>query len=392
MTLSPWDASVRPNPHGLYEGLRAAGPVQPLIGPVTGNRFWFLTSHEAAVAGLRHKAVGKEVEKHLPDVAFEMTTGGFEVIGKSMLFVDPPDHTRLRRLVSAGFTPRSIAALEPRIKAISKELLDTLAGQTEFDLISDYAFKLPVTVIAEMLGVPASDHERFRHWSRALLTGEDVYLAGMEFVSYMNDQINMRRTEPRDDLISGLVHAEDEGETLDHAETLSMILLLLVAGHETTVNLIGNGMRALLSHRSQMERLRTQPELMESAIEELLRFDGPVEISTLRWAFEDVDIAGVTIPRGEIVVPTLLAANRDPAVFVDPHELDIARNPNHHVAFGSGIHLCLGSSLARLEGAVAIGDLLNRFSEIEPAVADEDVKWNEELFLRGMKAYPIAVA
>ncbi len=365
------------------------------IGPVTGRGVWFLTRHEDAVSALRDRRLGKEVEKHLPDIAGEQPDlGGLEMIARSMLFVDPPDHTRLRRLVSKGFTPRAIAALEPRIGEIADELLVGLRGRDEIDLIAEYAFPLPVTVIAELLGVPAADQEKFRSWSKTLLFGDSIeaaQLAGFEFIAYMNDQIDDRRREPRDDLITQLVHAEDEGERLDHVETLSMILLLLIAGHETTVNLLGNGTLALLDAPEQLDRLRTDSDLIASAVEELLRFDGPVEITTVRWAFEDVDIGGATIPAGEIVVPVLLSANRDPAVFSDPDQLDLGRRENPHIAFGSGIHHCLGAPLARLEATVALPRLLGAMPAFELGVDPSELRWNQELFLRGLKALPVTV-
>ena len=202
---SPWDLAVRPNPHPMYADMRTNDPVHRAIGPVTGRPFWFLTKYDDCAAALRHKSIGKEIEKHIPEAAFELEDNGVEMFGKSMLFVDPPDHTRLRRLVSAGFTPRSIHALEPRMRTISNDLIQKLAGRRNFDLINDYAFQFPVTVIAELLGVPATDHDAFRRWTKTLLFGlpDETQLAGMEFVNYMNDQINGRRAEPTDDLISG---------------------------------------------------------------------------------------------------------------------------------------------------------------------------------------------
>lgn len=375
--------------------MRREAPIHRSTGPVTGRGVWFLTRYEDAVLALRDRRLGKEVEKHLPDIAAEQPDlGGLEMIARSMLFVDPPDHTRLRRLVSKGFTPRAIAALESRIGEIADELLVGLRGRDEIDLIADYAFPLPVTVIAELLGVPAADQEKFRSWSKTLLFGDSIeaaQLAGFEFIAYMNDQIDDRRREPRDDLITELVHAEDEGERLDHVETLSMILLLLIAGHETTVNLLGNGTLALLDAPDQLHRLRADSELIAPAIEELLRFDGPVEITTVRWAFEDVEIGGATIPAGEIVVPVLLSANRDPAVFTDPDHLDLGREDNPHIAFGSGIHHCLGAPLARLEATVALPRLLDALPAFELGVARDELRWNQELFLRGLKALPVTV-
>ncbi|MDH3306488.1 MAG: cytochrome P450 [Acidimicrobiia bacterium] len=392
--FSPWAKEHRANPHPLYDRMRAEAPVYRGVGPITGRGFWFLTRYDDAVSALRDRRIGKEVEKHIPDVVLEQDDSGLDVFGRSMLFVDPPDHTRLRRLVAKAFTPRAIASLEQRIAAIADDLLDSLEGRPSIDLIDDFAFPLPVTVIAELLGVPVEDREKFRRWTKTLLfadTIEHAQVAGFEFIAYMNDQIDQRRSQPADDLITHLVHHEDEGDRLDHAETLSMILLLLIAGHETTVNLIGNGMLALLDHPDELQRLRADPGLVAGAIEEMLRYDGPVEIATIRWAFEDVEIGGVTIPAGEIVVPVLSAANRDPAVFENPGRFDASRPDNRHIAFGSGIHQCLGAPLARLEATVAFPRLLARAVRLEAGCDTDDLPWNEALFLRGVKWMPLNV-
>jgi cytochrome P450 len=313
-----------------------------------------------------------------------------------MLFVDPPDHTRLRRLVAKEFTPRAIAGLEQRIRAIATGLLDGLAGRDRVDLIADFAHPLPVTVISEMLGVPIEDRARFRRWVDVVLRGpigsDEQTLAGMEFIAYLNDAIELRRTAPRDDLLTALIDAEEEGDRLDHTELLAMVFLLLVAGHETTVNLIGNGTLALLRNPGELARLRAEPSLMPTAVEELLRYEGPVGVATSRWAFEDIEYGGATIPRGEIVIPVLLAANRDPAVFADADHLDLGRDPNRHIAFGTGIHLCLGAPPARLEGAIAFSALLDRFEEMELAVPVGELEWNDDFFLRGIRSLPLGVA
>lgn len=394
--FDPWDPAVRANPHPFYHHLRAEAPVYACHGPVSGATFWFLTRYDDCVATLRDKRIGKEIEKHLPDSSevADVPQSGFEVLNRNMLFVDPPDHTRLRRLVSTAFTPRIIAELEPRIVQIGSELIEAVTDRDEIDLIADFAFPLPVTVIAEMLGVPASDRDLFRGWTKRLIFSDDMFdaqLAGLEFVAYMNEQIDHRRSHPGDDLLTGLLDAEEEGDRLDHAETLAMILLLLVAGHETTVNLIGNGMLALLEHPDQMARLRAHPALMSGAIEEMLRYDGPVEVPTLRWAFEDIVVGRETISAGDLVVPVLLAANRDPEQFAHPDRFDIERTPNRHIAFGTGIHHCLGAPLARLEATVAFTELLASFDQIELAANEADLRWNMMLFLRGVKALPLVV-
>jgi len=213
----------------------------------------------------------------------------------------------------------------------------------------------------------------------------------MEFMMYMHNMIDERRETPRDDVLSALVNAEEAGDKLDRQELLSMIFLLLVAGHETTVNLIGNGTLALMQNPDQMQKLRANPQLIGSAVEEMLRYNGPVETPTTRWAFEDVVINGVTIPKGDLVMPSLLGANRDPAVFENPNTFDITRDPNRHIAFGSGIHFCLGAPLARMEGAIAINTLLGSVAHIELACPVDSLEWNDQLLLHGMKALPVTI-
>ncbi len=394
-TFDPWDPSVRANPHPLYHRLRAEAPVYRALGPGLGEGVWLLTKYDDCEAALRDRRIGKEIEKHVPGAgAVDVPQTGFEVLNRNLLFVDPPDHTRLRRLVSTAFTARTVAALEPRIAEIASDLIQQMHSKDEIDLIADFAFPLPVTVIAEMLGIPAADRDLFRNWTKRLLFTDDVtdaQLAGLEFIAYMNEQIATRKDDPGADLLSRLLHAEEDGDRLDHSELLAMVLLLLVAGHETTVNLIGNGTLALVRNQDQLAKLRANPNLLEGAIEEMLRYDGPVEVPTLRWAFEEIPMGDQVIPAGELVVPVLLAANRDPAHFEDPDRFDITRTPNRHIAFGSGIHHCLGAPLARLEAKMAFQALLTEFSGIELAIEPEDLRWNMMLFLRGMKALPLAV-
>ena len=397
--FDPWDPSHLPNPHALYRSMREEAPVWRGIGPLTGRPIWFLTVYNDCVAALRDDRLGKDIERHLDaeQVAAEraLDSGPLEPLGRNMLFVDPPDHTRLRRLVAKHFTPRAIAGLEERVSGIAGDLLEAVSGRDRIDVITDYAHPLPVIVISEMLGIPIEDRERFRRWVDIVLRGpigsDQQTVAGMEFIGYLNDAIESRRQEPRDDLLTALINAEEEGDRLDHTELLAMVFLLLVAGHETTVNLIGNGLLALLRNPDQLDRLRAAPEMMPGAVEELLRYEGPVGVATSRWAFEDVEYGDTVIPRGEIVIPVLLAANRDPAAFDEPDRLDVGRDPNRHIAFGSGIHLCLGAPLARLEGRIAFTALLERYPKIELAMTADELSWNEDFFLRGLRSLPLAI-
>jgi unspecific monooxygenase len=314
--------------------------------------------------------------------------------------MDPPDHTRLRGLVNKAFTPRVVESLRPRIVEIVDDLMGALAGRTEFDVIEDLAYPLPVQVICEMLGVPAEDHVKFREWSReaARSLDPDFVLppevqerrqkAFDEFSAYFAELVAKRRADPRNDLLSGLIAAEEQGQKLTENELVATGLLLLIAGHETTVNLIANGMLALLRHPGQMDRLRQEPQIVQSAVEELLRFDPPVQL-TARVALEDIDIGGDVLKKGQMAVLLLASANRDPDQFADPEVLDLTRADNRHLSFGMGIHFCLGAPLARIEGQIAIGALARRL--VNPRLAQDVQRYKENLVLRGLEALPVAV-
>jgi cytochrome P450 PksS len=394
-----WSAKTRANPQAVYERMRSEAPVYRAVGPHSGNNFWFITRYDDCMAVLKNdQTIGKEFRNHLPpEVANKWgpppdSNDVFEVINHHLLNIDPPDHTRLRSLVHKAFTPKRIENLRPRIQEITDDLIDQMQGKSQVDLIAAFSFPLPITVIAEMLGVPAADRDRFRDWTRTLLFVPDAdenRRAVMEFGLYMNNLIDERRENPQDDVLTGLIEAEEAGERLDRMELLSMLFLLLVAGHETTVNLVANGTLLLLQYPDQMEKLKNDPSLIRTAIEEILRYNGPVETTTFRWAFEDVEIGGVTIPAGDVVLPALLAANRDPAYFKDPNVFDITRENNKHIAFGLGIHYCVGAPLARMEGAIAINTLLKRLPNIQLAVNVDDLQWNESILLHGMKEMPV---
>lgn len=375
--------------------MRERSPVYEAFGPVTGRSFWFLTRYDDVTMALRDPRLGREVAKVPAEVRgqheFEVDHR-FDMVNRHMLNFDPPVHTRLRRLVSYAFTPKRIRDLAPRIEAITADLFDGLAD--EFDLIADLALPLPVTVIAELLGVPIGDHTRFRTMVDAMLrpsSDATAMTAGMELIEYINAAIEMRTRDPGDDLLSALIHLEAEGDRLDHSELLSTVQLLLIAGHETTVNLIGNGMIELMSHPEAQRDLVAEPALLDSAVEEMLRFNGPVETPFPRFAYDDIDVGGVTIPAGDQVVPVLLGANRDPDHFANPDRFDITRDPNKHVAFGFGVHYCLGASLARLEARTAIGRLLERAPGIRMTCDRADLQWNPGFFLRGVSSIPVTV-
>jgi cytochrome P450 len=324
--------------------------------------------------------------------------GFVKPLERNMLDLDDPDHARLRALVSKAFTPRLIERLRGRIEALCEELLDAMERESGTDLIAGYALPLPATVIAELLGVPAEDHAKFHRWSNRLVSvssGRDMLralLAALSFMRYLRNLVERRRADPEDDLITALIRAEEAGDKLSEDELLAMAFLLLVAGHETTVNLIASGTLALLEHPEQSERLRRDPSLTKTALEELLRYTSPVEMATERYAREDAEIGGTTIPRGELVLAVLGSANRDERHFEDPDALDLARDPNRHLAFGrGGLHHCLGAPLARMEGQIALDAFLRRFPGARLATAPEALLWRRGLFLRGLERLPLVL-
>jgi cytochrome P450 PksS len=302
----------------------------------------------------------------------------------------------LRNLVSKAFTPRMIEQLRPRIQQITDELLDAVQEKGTMDLIADFAFPLPLTVIAEMLGIPVAERQQFRAWTQALLASlaaPEKESAGMTaaeaFIAYIKTLLASKRTHPGDDLTSNLLLAEEQGDTLSENELITMIWLLIVGGHETTVNLLGDGVLALLQHPEQISLLQHNPALLSSTIEELLRYTAPVLFSGARWASEDIPLHGQVIRKGELVRVSLSAANTDPQQFSDPETLDITRKINQHLAFGKGIHYCLGAPLARLEGQIAIGTLLQRLPDLRLACEPEQLSWNPVPYLRGLRALPV---
>jgi len=312
-----------------------------------------------------------------------------------MLDLDPPDHTRLRALVHKAFTPRLVEQMRARVQTLADELLEGITRHGEMDLINDYALPLPMTIITEILGVPTSDRHKFHKWSKAVvsLSSPNVTMRVLPnvwmFIRYLRRFFKLRRQDPQDDLASALIQAEEAGDRLSEDELLAMVFLLLVAGHETTVNLIGSGVLALLEHPDQMEKLRRDPSLIKPAVEELLRFTAPVFMSTERYAREDVTIHGVTIPHGEMTFGVIGSANRDENVFENPDALDITREPNKHLSFGQGIHFCLGAPLARLEAQIAINTLLLRVPDLRLKGPSESLRWRPSMILRGLDALPV---
>ena len=323
----------------------------------------------------------------------------FGALNRSMLAADAPDHARLRGLVQKAFTAGRVEQMRSRIESLTEQFLEAPLRRGQIDVVRDYALPLPTTIIAEMLGVPESDRERFHRWSDAILTLNAMELLGMlraapfvvKFRAYIRKMVRLRRQQPQDDLIGALVQAEEAGDHLSEDELVAMIFLLLIAGHETTVNLIGNGMLALLENPAEMEKLRAQPALMASAVEELARYESPLELGTARWARTDIKMNGVTIMAGDPVLLSLSSANRDPQQFESPDKLDLTRSPNRHLAFGQGAHYCVGAILARMEGQIALTNLLRHCPNLRLAVPREGLRWRKSLVLRGLESLPVAI-
>jgi cytochrome P450 len=386
--FDPRSPEFRRNPYGHYELLRSHAPIYHWT---TWNMV-FLSRHADCTELLRDNRLGRGPSGEPPPDEAALA----HMLNRWMLLMNPPDHTRLRGLVHKAFTPRMVEQLRGTAQSITDSLLDRVQAQGQMDLIADLAYPLPVTVIAEMLGIPESDRDTFHHWSDALARSLDltddseVYrrasLAAAEFTEYLRELSARRRREPGSDLLSALVRVEEAGEGLSEDELYATCALLLVAGHETTINLIGNGTLALLRHPDQLRLLQAQPYLIRTAIEELLRYDSPVQL-TARVALEDIPYGDVTFPRGQEVAFLLGAANHDPTVFANPGQLDITREKNPHLSFGSGIHYCLGAPLARLEGQIAINALLRRMPNLQLAI--ENPTYRDNYVLRGLEALPV---
>ncbi|TXS18747.1 MULTISPECIES: cytochrome P450 family protein [Streptomyces] len=374
------------NPYPYYAKMRAEGPVHE-VRTDDLERIWMIVGYEEARAALADQRFSKDWR----------TTEHWSVSGNpinaNMLETDPPHHTRLRKLVAREFTPRRIEALRPRVEEITAGLLDAMVPAGRADLIDAFAFPLPMTVICELLGVPDIDRDSFRLLSNAIVTPESrekeseaVHAMG----AYLVELIEDKRRAPGDDLMSALIQAHhDDGDRLSPDELIGMAFLLLVAGHETTVNLISNGVRALLDHPGQLALLRDRPELIDGAVEEMLRYDGPVGTATFRFTREAVRIGQVVIPRGEAVLVALGSADRDPGRYPDPDTFDIRREAQGHLAFGHGIHFCLGAPLARMEGRIAIAALLERCPGLARDPEGGEPDWLPGLLLRGVRRLPV---
>jgi cytochrome P450 len=400
-----FDPGFMEDPWPRYAALRESSPVH--LDP---RGFWVLTRHADCLELLRSKASSSDGTNIAPDaqpdglgrqrgrgqVTDEMAQAMDD--NRPFLFRDPPEHTKMRGLVSKAFTPRMVEGLRPRIEVLVDELLDAAFERGDIDIVRDFAYPLPIQVICEMLGIPEDDRDRFSGWSAVLARGLDPEFLQPEgaleermsvvgaFSEYFFGLMEERRRAPGDDLLSQLALAEEAGEVLTEGQMLSTAILLLVAGHETTVNLISGGVLALINHPDQLARWRDDPSLTPRAVEELLRFVSPVQL-TGRALLDDIELSGTTVPKGHYVLSVIASANRDPAAFDDPEGLDLSRAENRHLGFGFGLHHCLGAPLARLETAIALPRLLERTGSLEPL--SDRVTWRDNVVLRGLADLPV---
>jgi cytochrome P450 len=381
------------NPYPFYARLRAEAPVYRTKLAYWGAA-WLVTRYDNVLTVLKDERFAKNYSSKMRWVPRPI-----QPLTRNLLNLDPPDHTRLRTLVSKAFTPSVVEGLRDRIHGVCNDLLDGAGTSGRMEMVGGFALQLPLTIIADLLGVPAQDRRRFYSWSKRvaaatsgaifdLLRAQPALWSSMR---YLRGLIALRRAEPRDDLVTALLLAEEAGDKLSEDEVIGMIALLLLAGYETTMSLIATGALALIQHPRQRELLQQSPALAEPAIEELLRYTSPAEFATFRIAREDVTLGSVTIPRGNVVLAVLGSANHDETQFPDPEALDIAREPNRHLAFGVGAHFCLGAPLARLEGQIALTTLFRRFPDLRLAKAAETLRWQRGLLFRGLEQLPVVL-
>jgi cytochrome P450 len=396
VALEPVDItspSFRANPFPIFKEWRHDKPVAPV--KVFGERAWVITRYDDVLATLKDERFVKNRNNATNRKSNMWVPGFVKPLTSNMLDADVPDHTRLRSLVHQAFVPRLIAQMQERVHTLAHELIDRVQAKGEMDLIEDFALPIPMTVISEMLGVPERDRDNFSKWSNTMVSiskPTDGVLALPDLykvVRYLRKLFREHRARPKDNLTTLLLQAEAEGSKLSEDELVSMVALLLSAGHETTVNLIGNGILALMQHPEQRQKLSAEPDLMKSAVEEIVRYTPPVLMSTHRYAKENLEVAGTTIPKGDLVLVALGSANHDETKFEQPETLMLDRKNNKHVGFGLGIHYCLGAPLARLEASIAFQVLFERLPQVRLAIKPEALQWNSSIVVRGMKSLPV---
>lgn len=396
LKFNPYDPNFQANPYPIYHSLRS---VEPIHQSFTG--MWVLTRYTDVKAVLRDpRFCVDKMPKHVKHKSHYLEQRDFntlaQAISKWLIFLDPPEHTRLRGLVSKAFSAATVKSLRPQIQQIADDLIGKVRHKGFMDIMSDLACPLPCNVIAAILGIPVEDWYKLYYWSdelsrildplRSLEDYEQMNKVALEFTDYFKSLIAQRQKSPQQDLLSTLIAVKEQDNKLSEEEIISVCMLLFFAGEETTLGIIGNGMLALLRHPQQMQQLKSEPMLIQSAVEEILRYDSPLQITT-RVATEDVNIDGVTIRVGEKALVSLGAANRDPAQFPDPDRFDITRANNSHLAFSDGIHYCLGAALARIEAEIAINTLVQQLPDIK--LSQEKLEWRNKVSVRSLKALPI---
>ncbi|HDR4904998.1 TPA: cytochrome P450 [Bacillus cereus] len=390
-------AQFKEDAYEIYKESRKKQPIL-FVNQVEIGKEWLITRYEDALPLLKDNRLKKDwTNVFSQDIKnMYLSVDNSDHLTTHMLNSDPPNHSRLRSLVQKAFTPKMIAQLDKRIERIADDLISDIERKGTLNLVDDYSFPLPIIVISEMLGIPKEDQAKFRIWSHAVIaspeTPEEIKETEKqlsEFITYLQYLVDIKRKEPKEDLVSALILVESEGHKLSARELYSMIMLLIVAGHETTVNLITNTVLALLENPNQLQLLKDNPKLIDSAIEEGLRYYSPVEVTTARWAAEPFQIHDRTIEKGDMVVIALASANRDETVFENPEVFDITRENNRHIAFGHGSHFCLGAPLARLEAKIAITTLFNRMPELQIKGDREEIKWQGNYLMRSLEELPL---
>jgi len=395
-------ADFQHHPFELYATLRAEGPAREFVMP-HGAKVWMVTRYTDVRALLSDPRTSKDGRRMnymfahhagaAVDADDEVGVGFDDELSAHMLNSDPPRHTRLRTLVSKAFTSRRMEAFRPRIEQVVSDLLDSMQGKDEVDLITAFATPLPITVISDLLGVPQEDREVFRMWANKLVGAghdpDEVADASSKVIDYSNHLIDDKRAHPGDDMVSALVRASDDGDRLTQGELVAMIFLLVVAGHETTMHTLGNAVYALLTHPDELARLRADLSLMPAAVDELIRYDGGVGVATFRFTVADITLGKVTIPSGEILVLSLSSANRDGEHFPDPDRLDLDRHPVGSLSFGHGIHYCIGAPLAKLQAEIALSRLITHYPGMRLAVEPDQLQWENSNLMRGLAQLPV---
>ena len=397
-----YSQEFRRNSHEVFAQMRMESPAIKQLGIDGETQIWFVTHYAEAQQVLlddKHFVRDPHVAltpEQLVRIFGESNPQLERMMNNHMLNHDGDNHRRLRSIVSKAFTPKVIQSMRPRIEKIAQNLLDKVLPTGKMELVSDYAFPLPITVIAELLGIPLDNQNQFRIWSNAFVRPaikpeeqQEAMRLLLEFAAYMQQLVAERRLHPGNDLLSGLIHAEEGGDRLDESELFSMLSLLIVAGHETTVSLIGNSVLALLQHPETRKEIKSNPEIISSAIEEFLRYDSPVERSLTRFVSQDIQLAGQQLKRGDLVIVLLGSANRDETQFASPAVLDVHRKQNAHIAFGKGVHYCLGAPLARLEGEIALRVLFERIPNLELDIPLEELQWRDVPLFHSLVCLPV---